>query len=257
MRTVNPERPSEEQRASLTPAPRGRLRTLVVLALTVGGIYICYLLAVPFLPALAWALVLSLLFLPSHKRIEGAVRNRSLAAGASVFLLGLIVVVPGLLLGTRLLQEAANGALTINAKLNSGEWLRSLEASPYGSTIARWIDEVDLPEAAGRGAAWVTERSAALVRASVGQAVTLVLTFYVTFYFLRDRQAALNVILDMSPLTEVEMHQLFRRVADAVYATVYGTVVVAAVQGILGGLVFWWLNLPAPLLWGVVMGLLA
>lgn len=32
---------------------------------------------------------------------------------------------------------------------------------------------------------------------------------------------------------------------------------VAAVQGFLGGLMFWWLGLPAPLLWGVVMGLLA
>ena len=33
--------------------------------------------------------------------------------------------------------------------------------------------------------------------------------------------------------------------------------IVAAVQGFLGGLMFWWLVLPAPLLWGVVMGLLA
>lgn len=31
----------------------------------------------------------------------------------------------------------------------------------------------------------------------------------------------------------------------------------AVVQGTLGGLMFWWLALPAPLLWGVVMGLLA
>jgi len=29
------------------------------------------------------------------------------------------------------------------------------------------------------------------------------------------------------------------------------------VQGLLGGLMFWWLGLPAPLLWGLVMALLA
>jgi predicted PurR-regulated permease PerM len=46
-------------------------------------------------------------------------------------------------------------------------------------------------------------------------------------------------------------------VGDTVFATVYGTLVVAAVQGTLGGLMFWWLGLPAPLLWGVVMGLLS
>ena len=61
----------------------------------------------------------------------------------------------------------------------------------------------------------------------------------------------------MSPLPKAEMDQLFRRVADTVYATIYGTVAVAVVQGTLGGLIFWWLELPVPLLWGVVMGLLA
>ena len=51
--------------------------------------------------------------------------------------------------------------------------------------------------------------------------------------------------------------QLFRRVVDTVEATFYGTLVVAAVQGTLGGFIFWWLDLPAPVLWGLVMGLLA
>ena len=53
------------------------------------------------------------------------------------------------------------------------------------------------------------------------------------------------------------MDRLFGRVVDAVVATFYGTVVVAAVQGALGGLIFWWLELPMPVLWGLVMALLA
>lgn len=53
------------------------------------------------------------------------------------------------------------------------------------------------------------------------------------------------------------MNRLFDDVSDTVHATFYGTVVIAIVQGTLGGLIFWWLGLPAPLLWGIVMGLLA
>jgi predicted PurR-regulated permease PerM len=53
------------------------------------------------------------------------------------------------------------------------------------------------------------------------------------------------------------MGQSAGRAADASHATFYGTIVCAAVQGTLGGLMFWWLGLPAPLLWGVIMGLLA
>ena len=61
----------------------------------------------------------------------------------------------------------------------------------------------------------------------------------------------------LSPLTEAQMDILFARVGDTIYATVYGTLAVSAVQGLLGGLMFWWLGLSAPLLWGVVMALLA
>jgi predicted PurR-regulated permease PerM len=46
-------------------------------------------------------------------------------------------------------------------------------------------------------------------------------------------------------------------VNDTVHATIYGTLAVAAVQGTLGGLMFWWLGLAAPVLWGLVMGVLA
>jgi predicted PurR-regulated permease PerM len=53
------------------------------------------------------------------------------------------------------------------------------------------------------------------------------------------------------------MDRVFRRVCDTVHATLYGTLAVAAVQGTLGGLMFWWLGLPASVLWGLVMGVLA
>jgi len=53
------------------------------------------------------------------------------------------------------------------------------------------------------------------------------------------------------------MDSLFCRVRDTIYATMYGTLTVASIQGLLGGLMFWWLGLSAPLLWGVVMALLA
>ena len=83
------------------------------------------------------------------------------------------------------------------------------------------------------------------------------LTFYLLFYFLRDRRAALQSLKSFSPLSGPEMNRLFGRVGDTIHATVYGTLAVSAVQGLLGGLMFWGLGLPVPLLWGVVMGLLA
>ncbi|MFN0194750.1 MAG: AI-2E family transporter [Aestuariivirga sp.] len=58
-------------------------------------------------------------------------------------------------------------------------------------------------------------------------------------------------------MSATETAYVLRRFVDTVHATVFGKLVVAAVQGTLGGLMFWWLGLPLPILWGAVMGMLA
>ena len=80
---------------------------------------------------------------------------------------------------------------------------------------------------------------------------------FVLFFFLRDRVRVLATVTRFLPLTGGEVDELFKVTADTVHATVYGTLGVALLQGTLGGLVFWWLGLPAPLLWGAVMAVLS
>jgi len=98
---------------------------------------------------------------------------------------------------------------------------------------------------------------AMFVRGSLLQAAEALITFYLLFYFLRDGAAAVTLIKAWLPLAPHDADHLLRRVVDTFHATVYGTLAVATVQGTLGGLMFWALGLPAPLLWGLVMGLLS
>jgi predicted PurR-regulated permease PerM len=59
------------------------------------------------------------------------------------------------------------------------------------------------------------------------------------------------------PLRPAQKKILLSRMALVIRATVKGNIAVAAVQGILGGLAFWMLGIPAPLLWTVVMAFLS
>jgi predicted PurR-regulated permease PerM len=238
-------------------ASRTRVRSFILLAITVAGLFVCYLLMVPFLPALTWAMALAILFAPAHRWIEAKVNNPNVAATISVSWIGLMVVVPATLLGSWVIADAAKGAVTIRDKVASGEWRRAMEGEGLLATLTRWIDQVDLPGAIGNAASWLTTTSAALIRDWALQLITVLLTFYLLFYFLRDRKVVLDWLREISPLSPAEMSRLFGRIVETVQATLYGTVAVAVVQGTLGGLIFWWLGLPSPLLWGLVMGLLA
>ena len=237
---------------------RSHVHTLVLMALTVVGIYFCYRLAAPFFPSLAWALALAVLFVPLHRWLESKVKHPNLAAMISVLVVIVIVVVPMTFVMERIIGEAARGAETVKTLVESGAWRHTFESHPVLAPVGQWIEQqLDLPGLINTATSWLTTLGASFVQGSLLQLIGIVLTFYVLFYFLRDRGAALEWLRFLSPLSKADMSRLFNEVSDTVHATLYGTFVVAIVQGVLGGLMFWWLGLPAPLLWGIVMGLLA
>lgn len=237
---------------------RSHVHTLLLMAVTVVGIYFCYRLAAPFLPAFAWALALAVLFAPLHRWLESKVKHPNLAATICVLAAALIVVVPATFVAEQIIVEAARGAETIKTMVDSGEWRRSFEDHPLIAPVGHWIErQFDLPGIVNTATSWLTSTAASFVQESVLQLIGVVLTFYIFFYFLRDRGAALESLRSLSPLSEADMNRMFDSIIDTVHATLYGTFAVAVVQGTLGGLMFWWLGLPAPLLWGTVMALLA
>ena len=237
---------------------RARIRAVVLVTAIIIGLYVCWLLTVPFLPAIAGALAFAVLFSRLHRRLEARIRHANLAATVSVLIVALIVVAPATLVGERLIREAATGALLIKTEVEAGAWRRVIEAYPTLAPIVDWIGQrIDFSGILGSVASWLSDMGPLFVRGSIVQLLSVLLMFYLLFYFLRDRHAALSALRGLSPLSQAEMDRVFARVADTIHATVYGTLAVAVVQGALGGLMFWWLDLPAPMLWGVVMGLLS
>lgn len=236
---------------------RRHVHTLLMMAATLAALYLCYRLTAPFVPALAGALALAVLFAPLHRWLERRLGAGNLAAAISVLVVVLLVVVPAVLVASSVLDEVGRGAQAVQTLLESGSWRGVFERHALLAPIGNWLDkQVDLPGVLAPAATWLAT-GAFVLQLSLVQAIGVVLTFYLLFYMLRDRATALQSLRSLSPLSEADMSRLFADVLDTVHATVNGTLIVAIVQGALGGLMFWWLGLPAPLLWGIVMGLLA
>ena len=98
---------------------------------------------------------------------------------------------------------------------------------------------------------------ASVVTSTTWLVMQLLITGMTTFYFFRDRRDVLRILRSLLPLTRAETDDVFTRINDTIHATLYGSVTVAIVQGTMGGLMFWFLGLPSPLLWGSVMAILA
>lgn len=243
--------------APLSPRSR-RFGHLALAVASVAGLLLCAIIALPFLGAITWALTLAILFAPLHARVEKLVRHPNIAALLSTAIVIVVVVVPAVFVVERLITEATSGIQSLQARVEGGELQALLDSNPALAPFGAWIDrQFDLPSMMSAIATWLSNLGAVFVKASLLQVVEVFITFYLLFYFLRDRRAAKAMIIAWLPLTKPETEHLLRRVAETVHATVYGTLAVAAVQGTLGGLMFWALGLSTPLLWGLVMGLLS
>jgi len=237
---------------------RGLISTLLVGALGVGGLVLCYRLVAPFLTPLALAFVLAVLFLPFHLSVERHIQPRSLAAFVSMLAIAGAVFAVLTLLIAQMVREAAIGADLVRAALEDGLLQKLLVAYPnVASTLQTIFERINASALAADTASWFTNIGTSFLRGSVVQIAGALLTFFLLFYFLRDRHKVLAVLRSFFPFTEAETALLFRRTVDTIHATVYGVVVTGVLLGLLGGIIFAAVGLPAPFFWGLVIGAFA
>ena len=237
---------------------RTKTATFLLLLITGVAVYICLLIAMPFLPSVVWAVAFAVLFTPLQTWLEIKVKHTNLAAVVSVLLISSIVIVPALFIGQQLALQAVIGAKLIETKVESGEWRRLLNTQSILTPIIKNVEQqINLPETVKSFTVWVSNSAGVIVKGFIYQLIGFVITIYCLFFFLRDRQIILQALRNLLPLSVNQTTQLVKHIGDTIHATVYGVLAVALVQGTLGGLIFWWLGLPAPLLWGLMMSFLA
>jgi len=226
--------------------------------LTLLLLYGCLLVARPFLTALTWAIAIAVAAFPLHRWVCRKIKARSLAAGATLLLMMIVIVVPAFFLGQQLAREVAKGVEQIRANLTAENWEKFQKQHPRLGRIAGRIErEVNLRNTLQQAAGAVSGTAVSAVKGSVQGIVQLFIVFFFLFFFFRDWERALAGLRSVLPLTDREADNLFEIVDDTIHAVMNGMLLVALAQGMLGGLIFWWLGLPAPILWGAVMAALS
>jgi predicted PurR-regulated permease PerM len=236
---------------------RERLSVLTLLAATAAAVWLCYLLARPFLPALAWATALAVIAHPLHARLA-----RRLRPGLAAFLATAVVAVaiagPVAFVTQQIVDEASRGAGLIEKELKNGTWVEDLRRNRHLRPVVQLVESrAKLPDLLQRASGALAGFATAILAGSVGAAVQFAVALFALFFLLRDRAAAAARLQSLLPLTDREARSILTRVEETIHAAVFGQVAVAAVQGALGGIMFAILGLPAAAVWGFVMFVLS
>jgi predicted PurR-regulated permease PerM len=253
-----PPQPSPQPPANRGIATRSRGKLLALFAATLVGVYLCWRIVEPFLPAIVLAATLAMITQRPMNWLRQRVQRPGLQAGIGAAVVALAVVLPVGLLGFFAVREIVVTVEGWNATDLQTSWEEYLEQHPRLDRAWNEASPVfDLQQMVGRGVEWLQSMLAKFVQATAALAVQGALTIFVLFYFFRDEERVLSAVRRLMPLDEAETDDLFTRVNDAVHATVFGTVTVAMIQGLMGGIILAFLGVPGAALWAIVMGTLS
>ena len=220
----------------------------------------------PFLMAIFWAAMLALVFQRPYRLLRLRLHGRSnLAASLATILIVLIVVLPIALI----ILALVNQSVEVYQKIQSGEWDLA-KGVDYIQNLSPKLDA--LLNQAGFPPNRIRENVSNFAVTATGNIANGLLNYtqnaiaftaqfflmlYVLFFFLRDGRKMMRDVINVLPFGNAWEHLLIDRFASVARATLKGTLIVAAVQGSIGGLMFALLGIDGALFWGVVMTLLS
>ncbi len=241
---------------------RGFLLLLALVTLAFGWILW------PMAGAVLWAVAMAIVFRPLYQRMLGRSRGRAnLAALGALSVILLLVVLPLTFVLSALVQEGtAVYAMVKSGQFNFNTYVQQVYAAlPTG--LLQLLDRLGLGNLAGvqsklgaalnQGSQLIAAKTLSIGQDTFDFLVSFFVMLYLLFFLLRDGEQLAARIRDTLPLPDPYKRQLAEKFRTVIRATVKGNIAVAALQGALGGLAFWVLDIHAPVLWAVLMAFLS
>lgn len=207
---------------------------------------------------IAWSSVLAIAFHPVHEYLVRRTGRVALSAFVCSVLVVMVILMPTLFLT----------GLAINQYLALRDYLQELSASgvDLGSMtplrqVSAMLARFGLNTTAIMG--YLSQYASEIGRATAGYSlaiaanissvvVSFIFTIFATFLLLRDGDRLVTRVVDLMPFERARSDAMLARIRDVIYASVYGVLVIAFIQGALCALMFWILGIPSAALWGMV-----
>lgn len=216
----------------------------------------------PFYGAILWAAVIAIVFHPMQTRLAPRFGERKNLLALTILLIStLMVILPLLFLTFSLVQEGRglyermhNGQIDPNTYIDKAKGsipVLQRMVEPFGVRLSDL--QSYLMTAVKEGGSYMTTQALTFGNNAAQFCISFILMLYLAFFFMRDGDSLIELLIRALPLGDQRERQLLRKVTEVTAATIKGNMVVAAVQGALGGFIFWVFNVEAALLWAVVM----
>jgi len=220
--------------------------------------YLVYEITAPFLVPLAWSAVLAIFFYPLHERVEKKLKP-NLAATVSTLAVTFLLIVPSLVVLFYTTKQAIDAGAKAQIVLQAPDKAVPTQVLDWlKNQLPDSMQDADFSDPVKRGA----EKVAGFLAAKVGGLVKNIFAFFLDlfvllfalFFMFRDGDDVVRAVRHLLPFDPSIQEDMMHESKELIFASVAVGLLVAAIQGALGGLAFTLAGIGTAIFWGVLMG---
>ncbi|ARU40403.1 hypothetical protein CCB80_04305 [Armatimonadetes bacterium Uphvl-Ar1] len=209
-------------------------------------------LVVPFIPAILWATVFTILVYPIFEKLIKKGWKRGNAAITVTLIPALVLILPLVVMGSIAgVQIVSSAQKLINSSQNPNGPDQDIllvlgnELDKAVQPILKKVGapEIDLSEVLERNQDQLAQRITGPLVAGfqnfVLTIVTLVISLLTMFFMVRDCHNMKDAVLDLVPLKREHTEQILEQIANTVRSVFFAVVIVAGIQGVIALITYW------------------
>ena len=237
-----------------------RFYFIVMLAIIAGLGYLTFQILRPFIAAIMWGIVLSIVFYPVYNYLARYLKWKSVNAFIVLVIIIAIIIGPFSYFSYLLISELQD--ITRHMDTGKMELIQDVMSYPTVHYLLDWMStifhlpytEADIEKTLADNFSLMGKDLIGKIPSGLGSVFTFFINFIfmalAIFFMLKDGAAFLRKSRDYMPFSEQQKERLDSQIRDIVISTIYGGVLVAVLEGIMGGIAYSALGLRSPVLWG-------
>ena len=205
--------------------------------------------------------------MPAYNWLNKKIKSPNLSALIIALFIILLILIPLILVLDNVVPEARYSYIRAKQKILSGELInvncfgKNTALCKVSDGIKTFVNNPEikpqLQEIIGRVTNYAIEQTSQLILSLPRILLNIGVTFFMIFYLLKEGEQVYEKVKRLVPLKKKHQEHIFERLKETTYAVMYGSLIVAIVQGVLGSIGFYAFGIASPITWGIVMTITA
>lgn len=240
------------------------------LALFAAIVIIAFFIIRPFILSVVTAFIIGYVFYPVYNVIRKVIKNRTISSLLTSFIIIVIITIPLIFLLNAISNEAYTMYTISKQKIIAGDLLRISSCEEQSNALcgiynkmAGYASDMQikyyLSQSLEKITSYLIDTSSSFIFSIPVRLLEIFITFFVLFYYFKDHKRIVEKLKKILPIKSSLKKDIVERIDNVTYAIVFGYILIALLEGVIGSLGFYLFVGPnsSYILWGLVIAMLA